>query len=51
VGELWQNGCLDLDAVWGGERSQSRDGSIRWVDIIEGEGAVLGVNARHPIVG
>jgi len=30
VGELWKNGWLDLDAVWGGEWGRSRDGCIRW---------------------
>ena len=28
--ELWQNGRLDPDAVWGGERGRSRDGCIGW---------------------
>jgi len=28
--ELWQNGWLDPDAVWGGERDRSTDGCIRW---------------------
>jgi len=27
---LWQNGLLDLDAVWDGELGQSRDKCIRW---------------------
>jgi len=27
---LWQNGCLDPDAVWDGEWGRSRDGCIRW---------------------
>jgi len=27
---LWQNGCVDPDAVWGGEWGQLRDGYIRW---------------------
>jgi len=26
---LWQNGRLDLDVVWDGEWSRSRDGCIR----------------------
>jgi len=30
VGELWKNGSLDLDAVWGSEWGRSRDGFIRW---------------------
>jgi len=28
----------------------SMNGCIRWVEIIEGEGAVLGANVRLPIV-
>jgi len=47
---LWQNGCVDPDAVWDREWGQSNDGSIRWVVIIEGEGAVLMVNLWHPAV-
>jgi len=27
MGELWKNGCLDLDAVWGSEYGWSRDES------------------------
>jgi len=27
---LWQNGWLDLEAVWDGEWSQSKDGCIWW---------------------
>ena len=30
VGELLENGWLDLDAIWGGEWGQLRDGWIRW---------------------
>ena len=30
VGLLWQNGCMDPDAVWDGEWGRSRDGCIRW---------------------
>jgi len=41
---------LDLNALWGGEWGQSRDGCIRWVEIIKGEGAVLEVNVGHLIV-
>jgi len=40
--ELWQNGWLDLNAVWGGEWDRSRDGY--GVEIVEGQGTVLGVN-------
>jgi len=39
---LWQIGWMDPDAVWDGEWGRSRDGCIRWVVIVEGEGAVLG---------
>ena len=28
---LWQNGWVDLDAVWDGEWGRSTDGCIRWV--------------------
>jgi len=28
--ELWQNGWLASDAVWGGERGRSRNGYIKW---------------------
>jgi len=41
---------LDPDAVWDGEWGRSRDRCSRWVVIVEGEGAVLGVNLGHPIV-
>ena len=41
---------MDPDAVWGGEWGRSRDGCIRWVVIVEMEGAVLGVILGHPIV-
>jgi len=27
---LWQNGWLDLDAIWDGEWGRSKDGCIRW---------------------
>jgi len=37
--QLIGSGCR---FVWGGEWSQSKDRSIRWVVIGEGEGAVLG---------
>ena len=30
VGELWTNSRLDLDAIWGDELDQLRDGCIRW---------------------
>jgi len=30
---LWQNSWLDLDANWGGEWWQPRNGCIRWVNI------------------
>jgi len=36
------------DAVWGGEWGRSRDGCIGWVEIVEGEGAVLEVNLGRP---
>ena len=26
---LWQNGCLNPDAIWGGDWGRSRDGSTR----------------------
>jgi len=35
---------MDLDAVSGGEWGRSMDGCIRWVVIVIGEKAVLGVN-------
>jgi len=35
---------LDPDAIWGGEWGQSRMDVLDWVVIVEGEGAVLGVN-------
>jgi len=38
---LWQNGRADLDTVWGGEWSQSRDFVIDGVVIVEGKGAVV----------
>jgi len=41
---------MDPDAVWGGEWHQSRDGCIRWMVIVEGERAVLGVHLEHPFV-
>jgi len=48
---LWQNGPLDPDAVWGGEWDQSRIGVLDGVvHDRRREGAVLGVNLRHPIV-
>jgi len=48
---LWQNGWVDRDAIWDGEWGQSRDGCIKLgVVIVEGEGAVLGLNLEHPIV-
>jgi len=40
VGELWKNGWLDLDAVWGGEWGRLRDGCIRWDSQLEREGEV-----------
>jgi len=27
---LWQNGCMDPDAIWDGEWGWSRHGYIRW---------------------
>jgi len=47
-GVLWQNGRLNLDAIWGGELGQSRDEYIRWKSIDGGphsprEGEVWGV--------
>jgi len=47
---LWQNGSVNPDAVWNGKRSRSRDECIRWVVIVEGEMAVLGLNLGRPIV-
>ena len=47
---LWQNGWVDPYAVWDGEWDQLNDGRIRWVVIVEGEGAVLGVNFGRPTV-
>jgi len=41
---------VDPDAVSDGEWGRSRDGCIRWVAIVEGEGAVLGVNFGRHIV-
>ena len=41
---------MDPDAVWDGEWGRLNDGCIRWVVIIEGEGAVLGVNFGRPTV-
>ena len=41
---------MDPDAVWDGEWGRSNDGCITWVVIVEGEGAVLGVNLGHPTV-
>jgi len=40
---------LDLDTVWGGEWGRSMDGYIRWVEIVEGEVAVLEVNVGRPL--
>ena len=31
-------------------RDRSRDGCVRWVDIVEGEKAVFGVNVGYPVV-
>ena len=47
VDELCKNGWLDLDVVWDGEWGRSRDRCSEWG---RREGAVLGVNVRHPIV-
>jgi len=41
---------IDLNAVWGGEWGRSRDGVLDGVEIVEWEGAVLGVNVAHLIV-
>ena len=41
---------IGSDTVWDGECGRSRDRCIRWVVIIEGEGAVLRVKLGHPIV-
>ena len=41
---------MDLDAVWSGEWGQSRDGCIRWKEIVKGEEAVLRVNVGNPNV-
>jgi len=50
VGELWKNGCLDLDAIWGGEWGRSRDWCIRWgEDRRRGRGSFVG-KCGHPIV-
>ena len=46
-GELWKNGLLDLDAVWGGEWDRSMDGCIRWGPRVPiGERVVLGFFAH-----
>ena len=50
VGELWKNGLFDLDAVWGGEWDQSRDGYIRWGGDHRRRKGSFGVNVGHPIV-
>jgi len=41
---------LDLDAVWGSEWGRLRMGVLDGVVIVEGKGAVLGVNVGRPIV-
>ena len=41
---------MDPDTVWDGEWGLSNDGRIRWVVIVEGEGAGLGVNLGRPTV-
>jgi len=41
---------LDPDAIWSGECGRLSDGCIKWVVIVEGEGAVLGMNLRLPTV-
>ena len=50
---LWQNGWLDLDAVWGGEWGRARKGCIRfWWWSSKGKGQFGGEFAarRRPIV-
>ena len=41
---------MDPGAVWESEWGQSRDACIRWVVIVEVEGAFLKVNLGCPIV-
>jgi len=41
---------VDPYAVWDGEWGRLNDGCITWVVIVEGEGAVLGVNLGRPTV-
>ena len=41
---------MDPDTVWGGEWGQSRMSVLDGVVIVEGEGAVMGLNLRRPIV-
>jgi len=36
---LWQNGWLDLDAIWDGEWGRSMVGVLDWMEIVEGKGA------------
>jgi len=48
--ELWQNSWLDPDAIWGGERSWSSDGCIRWGWWSSKEMGSFGVNLGRPIV-
>jgi len=43
---LW----LYLDAIWDGEWGRSRGGCIRWVEIVEKDGTVLGVNVGHSTI-
>jgi len=42
VNELWKNGWLDLDAIWGDEWGWLRHLWIRWVQILQGEWEHLG---------
>jgi len=41
---------VDPDAVWGGEWVGQGMGVLDGVVIVEGKGAVLGLNLGHPIV-
>ena len=45
-----ENGWLDLDAVWVVSVVGRRMGVLDWVEIVEGEGAVLRINVGYPIV-
>jgi len=41
---------LDLDAVWGGEWVGRGMDVLDRVEIVEGEGTILGVNVGHPTI-